>query len=403
MEKVLSPEVALHVAIIEADARLGRMLERQLARRGYQPSLLADPERYVEELMALAPDFALLELNLGLRDGFEILHKLARNQCQTQIIVTCSEPRLLTVACDMGARLGLRMAGALAKPISEELLLAHLDAARAHVNRHAPLHHGLSAQDVLTGLANYEFTVHYQPAFELPHRRLIGMEALLRWHHPVFGILSAEHFAHLIKDSPVAEPVSWFVLETAINDLATFNRRLTEQLFVSVNLPAVVVAQERLVHHVTRLLQTHRVPPGQLVVELETGATEISASIQKTLSQLSLCGIQIAMDDAGSGLSSLECLAALPFTILKLDKSFIQQLPSHMEHKVVAEEILRLARKLNLRIVAEGIENGVICNMLTAMGCEQGQGYLLGRPMMSAEFTTWATQRDITTWQPALH
>lgn len=393
------------IAIVEDDGRLRRMLERQIRRWGYDPVMMTAPEEYEREIAALTPDFLLLDLHLGKRDGFELLHKLAAQRCDARVILMSgSDEKLLQVALEVGEGLGLRMSGILAKPIMMETLHSMLTEIEIVPKLRESTSCTLNENDLFKAVSNNELVVYFQPEIELDTRRFVGMEALLRWHHPQFGILPPSEFIHLSLTGKAAEVVSRYVINRAIAVLAEIDRPHYEQLNVAVNVPAFVLESEDFVSQVAQSLREHDIKPQQLIIEVvETGLVEVSTAMQRNLGRLRLAGVEIAADDFGTGLSSLKRLTALPFTMLKLDKSFVQRLLHHQESRLIVEQTLRLAEVMQLKAVAEGIEDQSTYDALTELGCAIGQGYLMARPMPEPELRAWVARWGVENGARTVH
>ncbi|GAA3908212.1 putative bifunctional diguanylate cyclase/phosphodiesterase [Actinoplanes auranticolor] len=225
-----------------------------------------------------------------------------------------------------------------------------------------------------------ELHVLYQPLVDLADARPVGVEALVRWHHPRLGVVSPTRFIPIAERSGTIADIGLWVLETACRQVVEWG-----DLYVSVNLSPRQLPEESLVADVLGVLARTGLAPDRLCLEItESALVDESAGIAK-LRALRDHGIHVAIDDFGTGYSSLHYLTRLPVDILKIDRSFVAQLDGTPEGSGITEAILRLSQVLHLKTVAEGIENAEQAAELQLLGCGIGQGYLFARPLPPAD------------------
>lgn len=223
-----------------------------------------------------------------------------------------------------------------------------------------------------------EFTVFYQPVFELKKQRLVGFEALLRWQHPQHGLLTPGAFLHVAEESGLILPIGWWILFEACRQLADWRRQFpaTHNLSVSVNIAERQFNHTNLPLRVAEALQQSGLPPSALNVEItETVFMENRQAARDILQRLKQLGVGVHMDDFGTGYSSLSYLDHLPLDTLKIDRSFITELANGRRPQAILKTIVQLAREFKLNTVAEGIENGNQARLLRRIGCKYGQGW----------------------------
>lgn len=226
-----------------------------------------------------------------------------------------------------------------------------------------------------------QFQLVYQPQIDIASGRVVGMEALLRWHHPVEGMISPDRFIPLAEKTGLIIPIGRWVLSEACNRAAS-----VPGLRVAVNLSARQFHQENLVAVVQEVLEDTGLPPEQLELEITESALiyEVESAIA-TMSRLSALGICISLDDFGTGYSSLSYLRRFPIDTLKIDKSFINEMTTDPGSEVIINTIIAMAHSLKLKVIAEGVENEEQLAMLRTRNCDQAQGYLISRPVPFAE------------------
>ena len=222
--------------------------------------------------------------------------------------------------------------------------------------------------------------VAYQPKLDLSTRQIIGAEALVRWTHPEKGAISPIEFIIAAEQSDRIQRLTTFVLDQAIGRAAALNARGIE-FEISVNLSARLIDDPTLPFTVTKLLQKHGLPPSRLTLEVtETVAITGSGSNFQTLHQLRESGVQLSIDDYGTGLSTLEYLKKIPATEIKIDRTFIQSVGNSRGDMLMVHSTIQLAHSLGQKVVAEGVEHGEALELLAKLGCDVAQGYFIGKP-----------------------
>jgi diguanylate cyclase (GGDEF)-like protein len=242
-----------------------------------------------------------------------------------------------------------------------------------------------------------QFLLHYQPIVDLASGVPVGFEALVRWQHPTHGMIPPGQFIEVAEESGLIVPIGSRVLEQAIAAAAGWQRRLPpgRAHYVSVNVSARQFRTPGFVDQVTRVLDASGVAPGTLMLEItESLLLRDDDQVWADLNALRERGVRLAIDDFGTGYSSLSYLRTMPIDVLKIDKSFIDDMVASRQQRAVVAAIVRLAETLDLRVVAEGIEQNDHRDLLRRMGCPLGQGYLFARPLPEDEaFAMLAGQR----------
>lgn len=226
---------------------------------------------------------------------------------------------------------------------------------------------------------------------------MVGYEALIRWHHPALGLISPIEFIPLAEKTGLIHRIGQWVLHRAVADWAELRPFCVTQAdhppFVSINLSAPELAGGDIVAAVEDCLNLHQMPPQELRIELtETIIIQNMAAVAASLHALRALGIGIALDDFGTGYAGLDYLQSLPFTCLKIDKTFVQQIGQSDRSRHIIKAALELARSIGLSTIAEGIETADIGAQLAALGCSHAQGYHFGKPMPKQQMGAWALQ-----------
>jgi EAL domain-containing protein (putative c-di-GMP-specific phosphodiesterase class I) len=242
--------------------------------------------------------------------------------------------------------------------------------------------------DLRRAVSRQEFEPFFQPIQRLDDGQVVGYEALLRWRHPQRGLLTPDSFLTVAEESGISEQIDWLVFER----VCTVATALTATGgFVGINLSGRHFHSADLAGHLLELLATHKVAPHTIRVEVtEHVLLDNPALVKRTLQRLRTAGITIALDDFGTGYSSLSYLHQFPLQALKIDRSFVAELTtgggSSSGSSAVVRAILALAGSLGMQVIAEGIETEQQRDLLQRLGCEFGQGFLLGKPQPASRW-----------------
>lgn len=249
------------------------------------------------------------------------------------------------------------------------------------------LHRLKLENDLQRALERKEFEVYYQPQVNIKTREVVGMEALVRWHHPELGLVSPVEFIPLAEETGLIVPIGDWVLRTACVQNKIWQDQDFARLRVAVNLSACQFQQSNLAEAIIHVLEETGLAGHALELELtESSLMKNATSAAKTLSELKAREIKISIDDFGTGYSSLGYLKRLPLDVLKIDQSFVRDLTTDPDDAAVVMAIITLAHNLGLDVIAEGVETEEQLGLLRLLRCDGGQGYLFGRPMPADVF-----------------
>ncbi|SDU34277.1 MULTISPECIES: putative bifunctional diguanylate cyclase/phosphodiesterase [Pseudomonas fluorescens group] len=242
-------------------------------------------------------------------------------------------------------------------------------------------------QDLRAAIEHNQFCLHYQPKFDAANGRPVGAEALLRWAHPLHGMLMPDKFIDLAEKTGLIIPMGEWVLNEACRQMREWYVLGYTDWRIAVNLSALQFCHAGLVQSVAKALATHHLPANSLTLEItETTAMSDADASMTVLQELSDMGVDLSIDDFGTGYSSLMYLKRLPANELKIDRGFVRDLEHDSDDAAIVSAIVALGQALDLRIVAEGVETGAQQDFLTKLGCDSLQGYLLGHPMPAERF-----------------
>ncbi|MGH8679302.1 MAG: putative bifunctional diguanylate cyclase/phosphodiesterase, partial [Burkholderiales bacterium] len=245
----------------------------------------------------------------------------------------------------------------------------------------------LLANQLRRGIGPGQLTLHYQPQLEVGSNRLIGAEALVRWTHPERGLLLPEHFIPIAEESDLIHLVGEWVLDQACRQAADWKARGLQSVPIAINFSAFQFRRTGVVQTVTNALARHALEARCIEVEMtENAIMQDPRETARILEMLHEMGVVISIDGFGTGYSSLNYLKRFAIDKLKIDGSFVTDLPSDLNDCAIVQAIISLAKSLQLKVVAAGVETGPQLEFLRGVGCDAYQGYLGGRPMDAGEF-----------------
>lgn len=247
------------------------------------------------------------------------------------------------------------------------------------------------ASQVETALDNQQFYLVYQPQVDFTSGKLKGVEALIRWRHPIKGMISPEQFIRVAELTGLIIPLGKWVMQTACAQAAKWkDDPILGQIELAVNVSALQLKSGTLVEDILQILQETGFPAQRLVVELtESSFVQDDGHNASIMHRLKQAGIKLAIDDFGTGYSCLSYLRDIPGDYLKIDRSFVMDLPGHNRAEAVIQAIVSLGKSLDYRIIAEGIESEAQASFLWGTGCDIAQGFLFSRPLEPEALQQW--------------
>jgi EAL domain-containing protein (putative c-di-GMP-specific phosphodiesterase class I) len=244
------------------------------------------------------------------------------------------------------------------------------------------------------------FHLVYQPKVDLRTGRIFGVEALIRWRHPEHGLVRPDRFIGLAEESGLIVGLGEWVVRTACRQAQLWRAAGLDPLTVSVNVSARQFEEKRLVERIAGALRDTGLPPSSLELEVTESLLmrDLNQAVER-MRELKEMGVSLSIDDFGTGYSSLSALKSFPISTLKIDKSFVAELADNTDDQAIAMAVISLGHKLNLRVIAEGVETEQQCAFLRANDCDEMQGYLFSPPVPAERITemlrTQAQQRRL--------
>ncbi len=402
-EAMAIPVRSLRFLIVDDDADQRYLLARTLNRMGMPNIVEAASGRAALEVLGRAGeavDIVISDLQMPDIDGMELVRRIGERALPVSVIlVSALDGVLLASAATMTQAYGVRIIGTIEKPATRDKLFTVLrhylpptpDAEAARDIAFAP-----TSDVVLTGIAAGQFEPFFQPVVELATGRVVGAEALARWRHPAYGILGPELFLPPLVHAGYMDELSWIMLALAAMEAGRW-RGEGLRLTVSVNVSATSLADPNYADAVTQIVSGQGLEPSEMILELtETEAILNVAAALENLTRLRMRGFGLAIDDYGVGFSSMQELSRMPFTEVKIDRSFVTRASTSEKHRMMIEHTIAVAHQLGLKTVAEGVETKAEHDLLASLGCRRIQGYYVAKPMDSTGFLRWMLERRVT-------
>jgi EAL domain-containing protein (putative c-di-GMP-specific phosphodiesterase class I) len=376
--------------IVDDEADVAEFLAEVGRQSGFDALAVRTLDEVRRAIADQAPEVMTLDLQMPGLDGVQLLRHLAEMNVKAGILlISGTDARVRNTSLRLGSELGLRMLGTLQKPVHVVELEKVL---RRELKPAAP-----TADSLRQAIANREIIVHYQPQVHLLQTvgRVVGVEALARWQHPQRGLVQPSEFIALAESSGLIRGLTRNVFETAVLDQRKW-REAGLDLTVAINFSAELLGDLELPDLMSKHIGELGGDNSRIKVEItESGTMRDVMRSMDVLTRLRIKGFALSLDDFGTGFSSLVQLYRLPFSELKIDKSFVMDFESNPEAETIARITIDLARNLGLQVCAEGVESEAAYRHLEKLGCPFAQGYWISRPVPAAAIPGLAHQ-----WRP---
>jgi EAL domain-containing protein (putative c-di-GMP-specific phosphodiesterase class I) len=355
---------------------------------GFDARGAADSRELFALLDHASPVVIVLDLNMADTDGIQILSDLAARRLPAQIVIfSGSDIRVLEMARQLGEQQGLVIAAALQKPIRKAELLGVFQRIYAE-------NEPFSASMLRHCLDGNRLKLAFQPKISLATYDVVGCEALLRCEDRAGRPVSPEIAVSVAEAAGMIDEVSIWVFREALRQCQSW-RELGLDLSMAINLSPHSSRNPDLPGQFASICGEHKLPAEAITIELTESAAMDDALVSKeTLIRLRVKGFKLSVDDFGTGYSSLLRLKQLPFTEIKVDKSFVMNLQNSRDDDAITSAIIRLAQNLDLHCVVEGVENQQAMELAATLGCDEAQGYFISKPVAGNDIPPF-----IKTWQ----
>jgi EAL domain-containing protein (putative c-di-GMP-specific phosphodiesterase class I)/ActR/RegA family two-component response regulator len=336
-------------------------------------------------------DVAIVDLALGGMDGLELLRAIAALKSTVRLIVVGAQPASVLFSVETLAQAyGIDLLGTIVKPVSSAKLKALLDNFQPPARPRAPAPSPVfNFAEVGVGLQQRQFEPYFQPKIELATGQVKGLETFARWRHPEHGVLGPAAFIDALEQNNRVDFLDWTMIELSVERCRQYHDQGIP-ISISLNLAAETLANPNFIRQVTSCMKRHGVMPDYLTFEItESSILKFDADFIERLVRLRMMGFGLAIDDYGTGRSNLQLLARIPFSELKIDRSFVDGASKKRPLGTVLKSCLGLAHSLDRMSVAVGVETRGDWDFLQALGCTYAQGYHIANPMAASAFPGW--------------
>ena len=346
-------------------------------------NILRDPERPV--------DIVISDLDMEGMDGMEFVRHVGESGVPISIILASAlERKLLASIATMAEAYGIRLLGVVEKPMTPRKLLALIKLHKPLVSHKTsvPQLPPFTLSELTSALRNDEFFPYFQPKVDLATGQVKGAEALVRWSHPRLGMLAPVCFIELMESGGLIDDLTWVMLKKSASSCRAW-RAAGIDATVAVNLSVQSLRDANMAERVTELVKAELDPRHMILEVTESSATSDVGKALENLARLRMKGFGLSIDDFGTGYSSMQQLSRIAFTELKIDRYFVMNASKDPTARVILESSLKVARKLGIDSVAEGVETRADFDLLSRLRCSLAQGYFIAPPMPYSDFLAW--------------
>jgi EAL domain-containing protein (putative c-di-GMP-specific phosphodiesterase class I)/ActR/RegA family two-component response regulator len=400
----------MHLLVLDDDERINAFIASVAERHGWSVEAVTFGAAFQALFDIRRPDAIFLDLQLGAGDGIEQLHFLRhQNFSGAVVLMSGFDARVLAVAQQVGNSLGIVIDTVIEKPARAARVAAVLEqiernaqastggvaAVIAGKGENQPNADMISTREIARAIADNEMELHLQPVVSAIDGSVRRAEALIRWRHPVAGLIPPDRFVPIAEqDDATTDQLTRWVIGTAI----VHGHKLAERGFevqICVNVSGRNLRSLDFPDQLAALLKHRDALPGAIGLEItETVAMLDVEATKDILTRLRLKGFTLAIDDFGIGYSSLEALLRMPFSTVKIDKGFVTDLRNSRDSLTIVKSVIDLARNMGLTTVAEGVENEEVAALLIGLGVDALQGYHFSRPLPFEQFSAWLQARS---------
>jgi EAL domain-containing protein (putative c-di-GMP-specific phosphodiesterase class I)/FixJ family two-component response regulator len=382
-----------HILVIDDDGDMGDLVSDVAKAMGFQCTAATNSTSFFK-LLTRQTTLILLDLMMPEMDGIELLRLLAKRKCKAGIVLMSGiGKRTLESTEHVAQVLGLCIVGHLEKPFRiEELeeVLRRLPAPQPSPVVNPNSKFAIQKEELQNAIDQNEFVVYYQPQIDIPSGRVIGVEALVRWRHPIRGLIFPDSFIGQMEEFGLIDQLGWFVADRGMSDLGQFAKCDEKDFRLSLNLSVNSLSDLSLPDKLASIAEKHGVSPRNVTVEItETGLIEEDSTALDIMTRLRIKSMKLSIDDFGTGYAMMQQLKNIPATELKIDKSFVQEMTANVRDRIMIQKTIEMGHDLAMHVIAEGVETEEQLDLLRSYGCDSAQGFLFSRPVPAEELVNW--------------
>lgn len=392
MNNVQNVHDELVIMVVEDHAFQRKALMHQIRDLGYQQLLEArDGQEALELCQRHSVDILFCDLRMPGMDGMALLRRLSLGGFSGGIILSSAlEDDVVEAVLRMSAAYGLQVLGRIEKPSTKQQLKVLIESwSPRQEQAQKEDGHRLGLDELRRALDEDQIVPWYQPKVSFATGEWVGMEALARWQHPEYGLVSPGRFIPLAENNGLIDQLTEIIINKSLRDGHLWEETGLS-LNLSMNLSTTSLIEGDLCNSLIAQCQRWSINPELITLEVtESSFVQDVGKSLEVLTRLRMHGFGLSIDDFGTGYSSMQQLALLPFTELKLDRSFVDRCYADPSRLAIIESSIELARKLGLKSVAEGVEDELTWQQLAKLGCDVCQGFFSARPMPRSELQEW--------------
>lgn len=384
------------IYIIDDEQQTVDLLAEYAHLLGWKANVYTEAVKFFEEVEPYAEDsIMILDLKMPDMDGIEVMRQMVETgNLLPLILLSGYDTGVLHSAEQLAKAYSLDVIATVTKPFKfsdfKEIVQKQIKFERRQRPRSEL---SITVSELEEAILQNQLLLHYQPLVDFKSRALVGVEALVRWQHPKHGLVYPDSFISLAESTGLIEDLTAQVIKQAVTQTVYWkSQKLILQ--IAINISSENITSLSLPEQLSRMLKKHHLDPSMLTLEVTENALmgQLTTSLD-ILTRLRMKGIELSIDDFGTGYSSLSQLYRIPFTELKVDLSFVMNMLHDDDARGIVKTCIMLGHELNMRVVAEGVEDKETFKMLSEMGCDIAQGYYIARPMPADDLMPWVEKR----------
>ena len=380
------------ILILDDEVDVGEFVSAAAQGMGFECTATTDATTF---LKALTPDTTLILLDLLMpdMDGIELLRLLGEQKCKASIVLMSGvDKRVLETAAQLAQVLGLSLVGHLQKPFRlaelEGILARSVEPATLPIVQ--PGAQITQNEELRSAIERDEFVLHYQPLIDIATGRILGIEALVRWQHPERGLIFPDHFIGRMEELGLIDELGWIVVSRGLSEVGQFANGDGRAPMLSLNESVYSLHDLKFPDILVSIAEKNGVAPGNVTIEItESRLIEELSRALDILTRLRMKQVKLSIDDFGTGYAMMQQLKIIPATEMKIDRSFVQDMQSSEQDRIMVEKSIEMGHELGMNVIAEGVETQEQLDFLRLKGCDGAQGYLFTRPLPPAELVSW--------------
>jgi EAL domain-containing protein (putative c-di-GMP-specific phosphodiesterase class I)/FixJ family two-component response regulator len=380
------------ILVIDDDADVGELISAVAQGMGFRCVVTNNAATF---LASITQDTSLIFVDLVMPeiDGIELLRLLSQRGCDVDIVLMSGVgKRVLMTAVELAQNLGLIIVGHIQKPFRlaelEQILKTPLHQKGVPLRQKSAI--VIPDADLRRAIARDEFVLHYQPQIEVTTREVVGVEALVRWQHPERGLIYPDSFIARAEQTRLIDQLGWIVVRRGFAELSEYMVDGGLVPALSINASVRSLRDLKFPDRVVALAAKFGVQPERVMFEItESGLIDELSSMLDVLTRLRMKQVRLSVDDFGTGYAMMQQLRHVPATELKIDKSFVQNMHSNDNDRVMVKKTIEIGHELGMKVVAEGVETAEQLEYLSGQKCDIAQGYLFSHPLPLGALVSW--------------